>query len=170
MEEIRNIINKLLAEFVEDVRANSIAQGKYTTGRTIKTMERRERSVSEDAVQVDMYAAPYIWALDTGSAPARRRGTDAERQAFISNLTEWCRTHAMPKAGMSEAQYRNFAKFLKWYIGKHGSWLYRHPANQHRVIAPAMATLEESLSSQIADSFTDTITILSTKNNKKIVI
>lgn len=170
MEEIRNIINQLLAEFVKDVQVNAIMQGKYSTGRTIKTMERRERGVSEDAVQVDMYAAPYIWALDTGSAPARRRGTDAERQAFISNLTEWCRLHNIPHGGLSEKQYRSFAKFLKWYIGKHGSWLYRHPANQHRVIAPAMATLEESLSSQIADSFSSTITILSTKNNKKIVI
>lgn len=158
-----------MTEFVKDVQANAAMQGKQVTGRTVKSMEGRV-TAEENTVRGEMWAAPHIWTLDTGSAPARRRGTDAEREAFIQSLTEWCRAKSLPMGGLTQEQYRAFAKFLKWYIQKHGSWLYRNPAQQHKVIAPAMATLEDKLSARITVAYTDTITILTTRNNKKIMI
>lgn len=170
MEEINDIVNRLLQEFIKDVEANARMQGKVTTGRFIRSMEIRQEPPTADAVKASVYAARYIWALDTGSAPARRRGTDAEREAFLRNLTEWCRLHNLPSAGLTPAKYRAFAKFLKWYIGKHGSWLYRNPAHQHKVIAPAVATLEAKLEEQVADAFTTTITLTSTRHSQKIIV
>lgn len=170
MERIRNIVDNLLREFIKDVEVNALMQGKYATGKTIRSMEVRSSAPSDDRVSSAVYAAPYIWTLDTGSRPARRRGTDAERQAFISNLTIWCRNHAMPQGGLSEVEYRRFAKFLKWYIGKHGSWLYRHPEAQNKVIAPALRILEDNLTEQVANAFSDKLTAMITPTEKTIIL
>lgn len=147
-----------MAEFIKNVQANAQMQGKQVTGRTVKSMEWRTTGT-----RGEVWAVPHIWTLDTGSAPARRRGTDAEREAFIQSLTEWCRAKSLPMGGLTQEKYRAFAKFLKWYIQKHGSWLYRNPAQQHKVIAPAIATLEADLSTRIAEAFEQTVRILYTK-------
>lgn len=167
MEELRNIVSDLLAEFVKDVQTNAMQQRKHVTGRTVRSMERRV-TASEGAVRGEMWAAPYIWTLDTGSAPARRRGTDAERESFIQSLTEWCRAKSLPMGGLTQDKYRAFAKFLKWYIQKHGSWLYRNPSQQHKVIAPAIEELDNNLTRRINAAFTDIISKAST--HKTIII
>lgn len=170
MEQVRNIISNLLTEFIKDVEVNALMQGKYHTGKIIRSMEVRSDAPSDGRVSASVYAYPYIWTLDTGSAPARKRGTDAERQAFIASLTDWCRNHALPRAGLSEQQYKSFAKFLKWYIGKHGSWLYRNPSYQNKVIAPAVTMLEDALTEQTADALADHLTLVIKPHTKTIIL
>ena len=86
--------------------------------------------------------------LDKGSGPARRHGSDKERQQFVSSLADWCRARGFPETGLSQEQYIQAAKRLKWYIGKFGSKTYRDRSRQDKVITPAVEAFEARLRSR----------------------
>lgn len=127
-----------------DIRTNAVREHKVNTGKTIASLEQRYRSDPEGHI-FEVWANKYFGALDTGSAPARRKGSDAERAAFLRELAAWCSAKGFPTVGLTPEQYERAAKWLKWYILKNGSYLHRHPAEQYRVIRPAVERFEERL-------------------------
>lgn len=157
MANIQEVVSNLISEMFADIRQNARAEGHHVTGKTVGSLEQRYRK--EDGADIfEVWGYPHIGALDTGSAPARKRVTDAEREEFIRNLTEWCRARGFPSGGLSPEQYRSAAKFLKWYIGKYGSRLYRTPSKQYRVIRPAVEEFERKLSTSLSAFYEAEIT------------
>lgn len=144
MATIQESVSRLITELFADIKANAQREGKVNTGRTLASLEQRYKA-EEGRHIFEVWANKYFGALDTGSAPARRKGTDAERATFLRELAAWCSAKGFPASGLSPEQYERAAKWLKWYIQKNGSYLYRHPAEQHRVIAPAAERFEREL-------------------------
>lgn len=144
MENIANILEEGLDALIEDITQRHISLGQRVTGRTIASLEREVHAAGEATVGY-LSGAPYFGVLDKGSGPARKKGSDKERRAFIDSLAQWCRMRGFPSSGLSPEQYAVAAKRLKWYIGKYGSKLYRDKSKQDRVITPAVAAFETRL-------------------------
>ena len=145
---IREDVSQLITEMFADIRRNAIGSGHYDTGKTIDSLEQRYRE-DGGVMTFEVWANKYFGALDTGSAPARRRGSDAEREEFLRQLAGWWQRKGFPQGGLSPEGYMRAAKWLKWYIGKFGSYVYRHPAEQNKVIAPAVTRFEGRLEERI---------------------
>lgn len=148
MGTMQERVSRLITEMFADIKANAVREGKVNTGKTIASLEQRYTPEAGRHV-FEVWANKYFGALDTGSAPARRKGTDAERAAFLRELAAWCSAKGFPSAGLTPEQYERAAKWLKWYIQKNGSYLFRHPAEQYRVIRPAVARFEERLEQKL---------------------
>lgn len=149
METINESVSKLISEMFADIKANAQAAGKVNTGKTIASLEQRYRN--DGGVHIfEVWANKYFGALDTGSAPARKRVSNSEREAFIRELAAWCAAKGFPQGGLTPEQYTRAAKWLKWYIGKYGSKTYRTPSLQNKVIAPAVGRFEERLEQRLS--------------------
>lgn len=146
---IENILADELDALTADITQRHIAAGQKVTGRTIASLETEVHSAG-DAVLGLLSGASYFGVLDKGSGPFRRRGSDKEREQFISSLAEWCRERGFPESGLTPEQYVTAAKRLKWYIGKYGSKLYRDKSRQDKVITPAVAAFEGRVRSRLS--------------------
>lgn len=154
---IKEDVSQLITEMFADIKHNAQATEHYDTGKTVESLEQRYRE-DGGVMTFEVWANKYFGTLDTGSAPARRRGSDAEREEFIRQLAGWCQRKGFPQAGMTPEQYTRAAKWLKWYIGKFGSYVYRHPAEQGKVIAPAVARFEGRLEQRLTAFYEAEIT------------
>lgn len=164
---IREDVSRLITEMFADIKRNAQGSGHYDTGKMIGSLEQRYRN--EDGVMTfEVWANKYFGTLDTGSAPARRRGSDAEREEFLRQLAGWCQRKGFPQAGLSPEGYARAARWLKWYIGKFGSYVYRHPAEQGKVIAPAVTRLEGRIESRVAAFYEAEITDTFTANRTQL--
>lgn len=147
MANIDNILAEALGVAVEEIKKAIIATGQNATGRTAKSLEAQVTTTPEGANGAVM-GRPYAWALETGTKPATRKGSPSARQQFIRDLYEWCKVRGLPDGAVTEEQRLRFAKFLKWYIGKYGSRLYRR-GGRRDVITPSVQRLERELPSRI---------------------
>lgn len=147
---IRETVERLVADLLNDIRRNHEAAGQKVTGKTIGSLESSVTDEGDGGLLVQVRGFSYMGVLDTGAQPARRKGTPAEREEMIRNLTEWCRMRGVPDSGLSEEKYRQFAKYLKWRINKFGTKLYYDKERQNKVIAPAVERFEERLSEQLS--------------------
>lgn len=157
VDSIRSEATRLFAEMVADIRNNSRAAGQVATGKTLASMEVRQGTTDNGGLRLELWARAYFGALDTGSRPARRKGSEAEREQFIRQLTEWCKLRGVPSAGLGDERYRSFAKFLKWHINKYGTALYRNPSKQYKVIKPATDRFEQRLTYALRAWFDKTV-------------
>lgn len=146
--DIEAIIAEALNTSVAEIRQAMTATGTGSSGRTARSLEVRRGEQSADSVSVAIWGRPYTWAVETGTRPARRRGTDAERQQFIRELYEWCKRRGLPDGAATEADRMRFAKFLKWHINKYGSALYRS-GGRRDIITPSFERLERELPPKI---------------------
>lgn len=146
---IKDTVERLVDDLLDDIRRNHEAAGQKVTGKTIKSLEASVVEDGENDLVVQVRGFSYFGVLDTGAQPARRKGSEAEREDMIKNLTEWCRMRGIPDSGLTEEKYRQFAKFLKWRIHKFGTRLYYDKGRQNKVIAPAVERFEERLAEQL---------------------
>ncbi len=149
MGNLESILAEELDLLVADITQRHIAAGQKVTGRTIASLETEVHDAG-DAVVGYLSGAPYFGVLDKGSGPFRKKGSDKERQQFISSLAEWCRARGFPESGLTPQQYVTAAKRLKWYIGKYGSKLHRDPSRQDKVITPAVEALQQRLRGRVS--------------------
>lgn len=147
---IRETVERLVDDLLNDIRRNHEAAGQKVTGKTIGSLESSVTEDGDGALLVQVRGFSYMGVLDTGAQPARRKGTPAEREEMIRNLTEWCRMRGVPESGLTEEKYRQFAKYLKWRINKFGTKLYYDKERQNKVIAPAVERFEERLAEQLS--------------------
>lgn len=147
---IKETVEQLVTDLLDDIRRNHEAAGQKVTGKTISSLESSVLDEGEGSLRVQVSGFSYMGVLDTGAQPARRKGTDEEREEMIKNLTEWCRMRGVPESGLTEDKYRQFAKYLKWRINKFGTRLYYEKDRQNKVIAPAVERFEERLAEQLS--------------------
>lgn len=152
MKSIQEIIVSALDEMIAEIKDNSTRARQVATGKTLKSLERVVYSEGGLTYSAQLLGRPFFGALETGSAPARRKGTDKEREEFRRSLEEWCRVKGFPKAGLTEDQLRRAAERLRWYLLRYGSSLYRRGGRKD-IFTPAVESFEERLSNGLLSLF-----------------
>ena len=139
-------IEKALTDCVNEIKRRSTQAGQVATGRTLRALEVRVRREGVNVIG-EIWGRPFTGVLETGSRPARRKGTAAARQAMVADMKEWCRIRGLTN-GMTDKQAENFARWLSWYIKKHGTKLYRQ-GGRRDIITPALEATKEQLAERL---------------------
>lgn len=147
-ETISEAIGKELQRCVDDIKRRHVAAGQVATGKTLRSLEWRLRKEGTRYIG-EVLGRPFFGALETGSRPARRRGTDEERREFVRSLTEWCRVRGFPSSGLTAEQYERAANWLRWYLVKFGSKLYRS-GGRRDIFTPAVEMLTKNVSDHLS--------------------
>ena len=155
MATIEDMMRKALDDCVADIKRRSTQAGQVASGRTLASLEVRMRREGESIIG-EIWGRPFFGALETGSRPARRRGTTASRQAMVADMKEWCRIRGLT-AGMTDKQAKNFARWLSWYIKRNGSALYRK-GGRRDIITPAVEATKNELTERLGTYFEQLIT------------
>jgi hypothetical protein len=148
-------IEKALTDCVNDIRRRSTQAGQVATGRTLRALEVRVRNEGA-AIIGEIWGRPFTGALETGSRPARRKGTAAERKAMVADMKEWCRIRGLTD-GMTDRQAENFARWLSWYIKRYGSALYRK-GGRRDIITPAVEATKNELAERLGAYYEQQLT------------
>lgn len=143
---IEDEIRKALDDCVNDIKRRSTQAGQVATGKTLRSLEVRVRNEGE-AIIGEIWGRPYFGALETGSHPATRKGTAASRASMVQSMKEWCAIRGLTN-GMTDKQAENFARWLSWYIKKHGTKLYRQ-GGRRDIITPALEATKEQLAERL---------------------
>lgn len=144
------MLRRVLDDCVADIKRRHVQAGQKATGRTMNALEVRLREEGT-AIIGEIWGMPYTGAWETGSRPARRKGTDEERRAMVRNLKEWAGIRGLT-AGMTDRQAENLAKHLAWYIKRYGSKLYR-TGGRRDIITPAIEATERTLQERLSDYY-----------------
>ena len=155
MMTIAGEIEKALTDCVNDIRRRSTQAGQVATGRTLRALEVRVRNEGA-AIIGEIWGRPFTGALETGSRPARRKGTAAERKAMVADMKEWCRIRGLTD-GMTDRQAENFARWLSWYIKRYGSALYRK-GGRRDIITPAVEATKNELAERLGAYYEQQLT------------
>lgn len=148
-------IEKALTDCVNDIRRRSTQAGQVATGRTLRALEVRVRNEGA-AIIGEIWGRPFTGALETGSRPARRKGTAAARKAMVADMKEWCRIRGLTD-GMTDKQAENFARWLSWYIKRYGSALYRK-GGRRDIITPAVEATKNELAERLGAYYEQQLT------------
>ena len=155
MMTIAGEIEKALTDCVNDIRRRSTQAGQVATGRTLRALEVRVRNEGA-AIIGEIWGRPFTGALETGSRPARRKGTAAARKAMVANMKEWCRIRGLTD-GMTDRQAENFARWLSWYIKRYGSALFRK-GGRRDIITPAVEATKNELAERLGAYYEQQLT------------
>ena len=154
--DIENTIRQALTDCVADIKRRHVQAGQRVTGRTMNALEVRMKRDAQSIVG-EIWGMPYTGAWETGSRPAKRKGTAASREAMVQNLKEWCKIRGL---AVDDKQAQRLAKYLAWYIKRYGSALYRK-GGRRDIITPAVEatkqTIEQYLSLYYEELVTGTI-------------
>ena len=142
--DIEGEIRKALNDCVGDIKRRHIQAGQRATGRTMNALEVRMRREA-DAIVGEIWGMPYTGAWETGSRPARRKGTAASRESMVQNLKEWCKIRGL---AVNDEQAQRLAKYLAWYIKRYGSKLYRN-GGRRDIITPAIEATKQTVEQQL---------------------
>ena len=85
---IADEIEKALTDCVNDIKRRSTQAGQVATGRTLRALEVRVRREGVNVIG-EIWGRPFTGVLETGSRPARRKGTATARQAMVADMKEW---------------------------------------------------------------------------------
>ncbi len=152
---IEDEIRKALDDCVNDIKRRSTQAGQVATGKTLRALEVRLRNEGA-AIVGEIWGRPFTGALETGSRPARRKGTAAERKAMVADMKEWCRIRGMTD-GMTDKQAENFARWLSWYTKRYGSALFRK-GGRRDIITPAVEATKEQLAERLGVYYEQLVT------------
>lgn len=152
---IADEIEKALTDCVNDIKRRSTQAGQVATGRTLRALEVRVRREGVNVIG-EIWGRPFTGVLETGSRPARRKGTTASRQAMVADMKEWCRIRGLT-AGMTDKQAENFARWLSWYIKRNGSALYRK-GGRRDIITPAVEATKNELTERLGIYYEQLVT------------
>ena len=161
MQDIHNIIDSAISEAIEQIKQASTSAGQKVTGRTLASLEGRVTVEANGNFVAEILGRPFFGALETGSGPARSKGSESARKQFITDLTLWCKARGFTSSGLSDEQYERVAKWLAWYLKRYGSSLYRK-GGRRDIFTPAVDVLTQRLledipllfSQQIVNEFT----------------
>ena len=142
--DIENTIRQALNDCVSDIKRRHVQAGQRATGRTMNALEVRMRREA-DAIVGEIWGMPYTGAWETGSRPARRKGTAASRESMVQNLKEWCKIRGL---AVDDKQAQRLAKYLAWYIKRYGSKLYRN-GGRRDIITPAIEATKQTVEQQL---------------------
>ena len=142
--DIEGEIRKALTDCVGDIKRRHVQAGQRATGRTMNALEVRMRREA-DAIVGEIWGMPYTGAWETGSRPARRKGTAASRESMVQNLKEWCKIRGL---AVDDKQAERLAKYLAWYIKRYGSKLYRN-GGRRDIITPAIEATKQTVEQQL---------------------
>ena len=151
--DIEGEIRKALNDCVGDIKRRHIQAGQRATGRTMNALEVRIRREA-DAIVGEIWGMPYTGAWETGSRPARRKGTAASRESMVQNLKEWCKIRGL---AVNDEQAQRLAKYLAWYIKRYGSKLYRN-GGRRDIITPAIEATKQTVEQQLGIYYEQLIT------------
>lgn len=151
--DIEGEIRKALNDCVGDIKRRHIQAGQRATGRTMNALEVRMRREA-DAVVGEIWGMPYTGAWETGSRPARRKGTAASRESMVQNLKEWCKIRGL---AVDDKQAERLAKYLAWYIKRYGSKLYRN-GGRRDIITPAIEATKQTVEQQLGIYYEQLVT------------
>lgn len=152
---IEETLRRSLEDCIADIRRRHEQAGQKATGRTSAALEARLRTEGTRIIG-EIWGMPYTGALETGSRPARRKGTPEERRQMVQSLMEWCRIRGLA-GGMNEKQTENLAKWLAWYIKRNGSALYRR-GGRRDIITPAVDMTTERLQDELGGYYETLLT------------
>lgn len=142
--DIEGEIRKALTDCVGDIKRRHVQAGQRATGRTMNALEVRMRREA-DAIVGEIWGMPYTGAWETGSRPARRKGTAASRESMVQNLKEWCKIRGL---AVDDKQAERLAKYLAWYIKRYGSKLYRN-GGRRDIITPAIEATKQTVEQRL---------------------
>lgn len=151
--DIEGEIRKALNDCVGDIKRRHIQAGQRATGRTMNALEVRMRREA-DAIVGEIWGMPYTGAWETGSRPARRKGTAASRESMVQNLQEWCKIRGL---AVNDEQAQRLAKYLAWYIKRYGSKLYRN-GGRRDIITPAIEATKQTVEQQLGIYYEQLVT------------
>lgn len=151
--DIEGEIRKALTDCVGDIKRRHVQAGQRATGRTMNALEVRMRREA-DAIVGEIWGIPYTGAWETGSRPARRKGTAASRESMVQNLKEWCKIRGL---AVNDEQAQRLAKYLAWYIKRYGSKLYRN-GGRRDIITPAIEATKQTVEQQLGIYYEQLIT------------
>lgn len=151
--DIEGEIRKALNDCVGDIKRRHIQAGQRATGRTMNALEVRMRREA-DAIVGEIWGMPYTGAWETGSRPARRKGTAASRESMVQNLKEWCKIRGL---AVDDKQAERLAKYLAWYIKRYGSKLYRN-GGRRDIITPAIEATKQTVEQQLGIYYEQLVT------------
>ena len=151
--DIEGEIRKALTDCVGDIKRRHVQAGQRATGRTMNALEVRMRREA-DAIVGEIWGMPYTGAWETGSRPARRKGTAASRESMVQNLKEWCKIRGL---AVDDKQAERLAKYLAWYIKRYGSKLYRN-GGRRDIITPAIEATKQTVEQQLGLYYEQLIT------------
>lgn len=143
MASIWDDIKGALDDCILDIKQRHVSAGQRASGRGMASLESRVESAPDGYVG-QVWGLPYVGAWETGRGPARQAGTPQEKIAFVASLAEWCRLRGFPAESLSDEQYIRTARWLRWYINKFGTKLYR-AGGRRDIITPAVEALEARL-------------------------
>jgi len=144
------ILDDALRTCVDDIKRRHVQAGQKATGKTMNALEVRMRQEGA-AIIGEIWGFDYTGAWETGSRPARRKGTDEERRAMVRNLKEWATVRGLT-VGMTDKQAENLAKYLAWYIKRYGSKLWRE-GGRRDIITPAIEATQRVLEERLGVFF-----------------
>lgn len=151
--DIEGEIRKALNDCVGDIKRRHVQAGQRATGRTMNALEVRMRREA-DAIVGEIWGMPYTGAWETGSRPARRKGTAASRESMVQNLKEWCKIRGL---AVDDEQAERLAKYLAWYIKRYGSKLYRN-GGRRDIITPAIEATKQTVEQQLGIYYEQLVT------------
>lgn len=135
MKSIREAISTIVNDCISEIKRNSTNAGQVATGRTLKSLQGEVFSYG-DAYTAQIIGAAYLGVLETGRGRAKNEGTPYQQKEFLRNLVEWCRIRQIPREAISEEQYEQFAKYLKWRINRYGTQLYQRGGRKDIITPP----------------------------------
>ncbi len=139
MTNIGEEIKAALDDCIADIRQRHVAAGQRASGRGMASLEASVERVGE-GYRARILGLPYVGAWETGRAPARRAGKAQEQAAFVASLAEWCRIRGFPESSLSDEEYIRTARWLRWYINRFGTKLYRS-GGRRDILTPACEAL-----------------------------
>lgn len=155
MKDLYVVMQEALRDCIADIRRRSTQAGQVATGRTLRALEVRMRIEGGNIIG-EIWGLPYTGALETGSRPARRKGSDADRRAMEQNLKEWARIRGLT-AGMTDKQADNLARYLAWHIKRYGTELYRK-GGRRDIITPAIEATKRTLEDRLGVYYEQLVT------------
>lgn len=145
--DVQTILRTELTRCMNDIKRRHVQAGQRATGRTMNALEVRIRAEGQ-AIIGELWGNKYTGTWETGSRPARRRGTEASSRRMVEELKQWAEIRGLT-AGMTEKQKENLAKYLAWYIKRYGTKLYRE-GGRRDIITPAIDATKKILAEQLA--------------------
>jgi len=110
-------------DIVEDIRANLAAKGKNATGKTSKSL--RYEVTDDKVIALTVYSRPFFKNIETGRGP--RKSTVQGK--FKEGILEWMAARGIG-AGLDQKKKESLARFFTWRINKLGDKTFRAGGRQ----------------------------------------
>ncbi|MDR0541044.1 MAG: hypothetical protein LBH19_02400 [Dysgonamonadaceae bacterium] len=140
-------LEKELEQLKADIIARHESAGQVATGRTRDSFSVRMVSSTSGVLE----GAAYAGALERGRGPLKNR----EESDFLERLKEWIVARGLDYGGNTKGLER-LAKFLRWWINKNGTKIFRTGRHVDIFTTP-MENLSDRISEQIGVLYSNEI-------------